>query len=145
MEIQFPGREEYILELALRMADHLEQQGEVCPPPPLSPATLRAIVADIKARHTNLVKAEQHYRDRRVRRQCGLAQVKDALKEKLVALDIEVRGEPERDPALKWGGCPGATDQELPGAVRHLTAERLGHTSVLLEWRPRVSGSRALR
>jgi hypothetical protein len=141
MAMAVPQREEDVLERALLMAEYLERHGNGCRPP-LSPATLRAMVADITARRTRLAKGERRHVRRRVRQQCELAQVQDALKRQLMDLDraelmgLEMGARPQPDPNGQpaRGGRAGASDREPPGVARDPTATRVGDTSVLLQW-----------
>ena len=141
--MEFPEREEDILQLALRMAEVIEQHPDVFPAPPVSPAHLRAMVEVVKAINAECALANERYREQRAKQGRTLARVKDVLKANLMYTEMDVRGQPERLSGLGWGGRPGATDRELPGEVRDLTAQRLGDTSVVLEWRPPVDGGPA--
>ena len=142
-EMEFPEREEDILELALHLAEMVEQHPDIFPDPPVHPAQLRAMVEEVKACNADLAKAEQDYREAHADQEGSLARVRDALKARLMYTHIQIRGQPERITGLGWGGRPGATDREAPGEVRDLAAERFGDTSVMLEWRPPADGGPA--
>lgn len=141
--MEFPEREEDIIELALRMAEWLEQHPDAFPDPPVSAAELRASVATLKARIAAAAEAETRSRRSHAVKDRSLAQVKETLKTHVRYTEVNVRGRLERLSGLGWGGRPGATDREPPGKVRDVAVTQQGDASLVLEWRPPVDGGPA--
>ena len=141
--MEFPEREEDIVEFALRIAEWLEQHPDTFPGIPFSAAELRSSVDTFNAAQAASADAEARARESHVATDRSLVQLKKTLKAHLRYVEIEVRGEPERLSGLGWGGRPGATDREPPDEVRDVIATKQGDAAVLLAWRPPVDGGPA--
>lgn len=131
------------MELALRLAELLEQHPEELPAPPVSAAELRAAVAAFTAARAAADAAEAALPAHHAAREQALVSVKNALSTQLRFANVDVRGRPERLSGLGWGGRPGATDREPPGEVRDLAVQAVADSSVALEWRPPLDGGPA--
>jgi hypothetical protein len=141
--MEFPEREEDILELARRIAEALEQHPEDFPDPPVSAAELRAQIERCSVAIAAAAAADAALRAEHAAKDQSLAALKDVMRTNLWYANIDVRGQPERLSGLGWGGRPGATDLEPPGEVRDLSVAVQTDTSVVLEWRPPVDGGPA--
>ncbi len=141
--MEFPEREEDIVEFALRIAEWLEQHPDAFPGMPFSAAELRSSVDTFNAAQARAADAEARAHASHVATDRSLERLKETLTAHLRYVEIEVRGQPERLSGLGWGGRPGATDREPPSEVRDVIATKQGDTSVLLEWRPPVGGGPA--
>ena len=141
--MEFPEREEDIVEFALRIAEWLEQHPDAFPGIPFSAADLRSSVDAFNTAQTRSADAEARVRESHAATDRSLVELKETLTAHLQYVEIEVRGQPERLSGLGWGGRPGATDREPPAEVRDVIATKQGDASVLLEWRPPVGGGPA--
>jgi len=141
--MEFPEREADVIALAWRMIEWLERNPELAADAPFTAAALRAKIDQYEQTKAASADAEARSRAAHARQDDSVIELEKELAAQLSYVEVDVRGRPERLSGLGWGGRPGATDREPPGAVRDVAAERQGDTSVVLAWRPPVDGGPA--
>ena len=140
---EFLDDDDELVDLAMRLGMWLRETEEQDRRPIVPAAEIRAAVAQVQEATAACPYLERKLRAAYQAKRRGILRVRDLLRGRLWCAELKVRGRPERFSGFGWGGRPGATDREPPGAVRDVAVRWRSDSAAVLEWRPLRDGGPA--